>query len=208
MWLAPDPIVARIGGEGVTLSPSLRAATRIAHKHRDFTIVLRGVLEGHISIIADLITEGSGQPANADRLFAEIAKSGVRNVLAGVQDALTEFVLALIGYDPDAPAKPADSSGSSIPFTEYHNQLFGIATGWLGWSPAQAWAATPAEIEAAYKGRYGMFKAVYGGGDDAGTTDQSNRYTPEMLEQIDKQGFDPAFDRNGLRSLKHKNKVK
>lgn len=31
--------------------------------------------------------------------------------------------------------------------------MFGIATGWLGWSPDQAWCATVPEIDAAVEGR-------------------------------------------------------
>lgn len=205
MRLAPDPITIRIGGEGVTLSPSLRAATRIITAQTDITTVLRGVLDGNLTIIAKLITEGSGDPANADRLFAEAAKTGVRTVLSNVHDALIEFVLALAGHDPDTPVEPAETTGPVLSPAEYHAQLFGIATGWLGWTPKEAWNATPAEIIAARAGRTDLIadvlKAVFGSGEEKSN---ATPYTSKQLKQIEEEGRDPAFDRAGLRGLKNK----
>lgn len=201
MRLAPDPIIIRIGGEGVALSPSLRVAMRTIAKHHEFPTVLRGVLDGNITVIADLIAEGSGDHAHADRLFAEIAKSGLRTVLSAITDTMTEFVLALAGYDADAPAQPSTSSGPSLTITDYHAKLFEIATGWLGWAPADAWAASPSEIEAAYNGRADMLKAIYGEADKKPKTDP---LTPERRAEIEAAGLDPEFDREGLQRLKAK----
>lgn len=48
---------------------------------------------------------------------------------------------------------------------EYHAWLFKTATGWLGWSPAEALASPMPMIEAAYEGRVDMLKAIFGGSD-------------------------------------------
>lgn len=202
MRLAPDPFVIRIGGESVTLSLSLRAATRIAAKHGDFPTVLRGVLDGNLSMIGDLITEGTGNHNAAVRLFDLIAKVGVRTVLNDVAVKLTDYVLALAGYDPDAPARTEQPASQPLTIAEYHARLFEFATGWLGWSPEQAWSATTAEIEAAFKGHTDKLKAIHGTGGN------SPAMTAEQRAEIEAKGMDPEFDRAGLHALKSKNRVK
>lgn len=203
MRLAPDPISIKIGGEGFTLSPSLRAAMRIARKHGDYQTALKAVLDGNLTGITDLIREGGAGDVD---LIAAIKVNGLGRILDALIGPLSEFILALAGYDPDAPASTTPT-GPVIPFAEYHAQLFKIATGWLGWSPAQAWAATPAEIEAAFNGRADMLKAIFGGADAEQPTEPPT-YTPERIAQIEEQGFDPAFDRAGLKALKHKGRAR
>jgi len=41
---------------------------------------------------------------------------------------------------------------------EYIAHLFGIATGWLGWPPSEAWSATVPEIDAALEQRIKWLK--------------------------------------------------
>jgi len=46
---------------------------------------------------------------------------------------------------------------------EHLTTLFGVATGAIGWTPAEAWQATPAEIIAAYKARIDLLSAIFCG---------------------------------------------
>ncbi|WP_454917283.1 hypothetical protein [Xanthobacter sediminis] len=46
---------------------------------------------------------------------------------------------------------------------EYHAWLFKTATGWLGWTPAEALAAPMPMIEAAFDGRVDLLRAIFGG---------------------------------------------
>jgi hypothetical protein len=203
MRLAPDPILVRIGGEGVTLSPSLRAAMRIARKHKDFQTVLAAIMDGNLTVMADLLEAGGADAALAD-LVAEIGAKGLGITLWELQSPLAEFVLALAGLDPDAPAKQPATSGQPIGLADYHTKLFEVATGWLGWPPAQAWAATPAEIEAAFKGRTDMLRAIFGGADKKPS---SETLTTEQRAQIEAKGMDPEFNRAGLHALKSQSKA-
>jgi len=62
---------------------------------------------------------------------------------------------------------------------EFFAWLFGIATGWLGWSEREALHANMSSILIAYHGRIGMLKAIFGGGEDKAPT--MSRSTPENL---------------------------
>lgn len=165
MQLATDTITIKAGRLAIELRPSLRAATRLARRHGSFAPLLRGILDGHMGIIADLIREG-GQ-AGDDRLLEAIEANGLRSILGQISEPLLQFVLALAGYDESKVEEPTVPSSQSAPisFDDYHSQLYRIATGWLGWTPETAWNATPAEIVAAHQGRVEMLKAIYGNGD-------------------------------------------
>lgn len=81
------------------------------------------------------------------------------------------------------------------------------STGALGWTPEQAWNATPAEIIAAHNGqtahliRTGVLVQQMHGQTAA-------TYTADQLAKIEAQGYDPAFDRAGLHGLKNKGSAK
>ena len=75
-------------------------------------------------------------------------------------------IARLAGPAPKEDAKAqAKASGPSLTFDQFHTELFSIATGWLAWSPSDAWAATPAEILAARDGRIAMLKMIFGSSD-------------------------------------------
>src|SRR5690606_40333271 len=74
-------------------------------------------------------------------------------------NAMAEFVLAIAGIDPNDPT-PAKPSGKPADPEQVFAQLFSIATGWLGWTPEEAWNATPAEIIAAKGGRTEMIVEI------------------------------------------------
>ena len=76
------------------------------------------------------------------------------------------FVLNCAGIDPDLQVT-ANSDPSTVTFAEHLTNLYGIATGWLGWTPQVALDSTPAEITEAYKGRLEMLRAIFGASDDA-----------------------------------------
>ncbi|MEA2897358.1 MAG: hypothetical protein QOJ84_2973 [Bradyrhizobium sp.] len=71
--------------------------------------------------------------------------------------------MALAGADGNSASEPKPDA-ERIPFAEYHTRLFRLATGWLGWTPADAWEATAAEITEAYKGRRELLSAMFGSG--------------------------------------------
>lgn len=165
MQLATDTITIEARGHTIALRPSLRAATRLARRHGSFAPLLRGILDGHVGIITDLIREGGS--VGDDRLLDTLETDGLAVMLDLLTNPLMQFVLALAGYDDSNVEEPTDQAAEPIAFDDYHKRLFGIATGWLGWTPEVAWNATPAEIVAAHQGRVEMLKAIYGSGDQA-----------------------------------------
>ena len=114
----------------------------------------------------------------------------------------TELARLITGFIPqtDAGAKPPQ--GTPVPWREAYRDLYRFATGWLHWSPHQAWNATPAEITEALTAHMEMLKAIHGSAEDE--PDTAGAYSPEQLRQIDEQGFDPELDRAGLQALKAK----
>lgn len=189
MRLAADPITIEIAGEAYELHPSLRAATRLARRHGDFASIYKAILADHVSVVVDVIAEGSNSKQVAGDFLIECEIHGLRARLAALKLPLLRFTLALAGHDEDEPDDPA-AAGKPIPFADFHTQLFRIGTGWLGWSPADTWDATPAEILAAHQGRSEMIgtmlKAL------VGTSDAP------------KPSYDPdaTFDRAGFERLR------
>lgn len=179
-----------VGGEDITLRPTLRAATLVLARYGDLTTAFRSLTELNVTVMADLLRTGSGQRlphihfALCDRL----------NDLGPVVDALSAFLAALSGAgaaNDNADAKPKPTAkkrkkAKPLTLAEYHAKLFSLATGAIGWAPADAWEATPAEIEAAYAGRCTLIgdilKAALGSGDG------KREYDPLDTER-DEDGF-------------------
>lgn len=202
--LGADGIFVELAGEAHELRPSLRASTRLVRLHQ-----LHGLLAAaqdfKITVIMDVLRESSIKPS---LLLEEIAATGlgaVRNRLTG---PLAEFVLAVAGIDPNDTTPSTPAPGKQASPEETFTKLFGIATGWLGWTPEEAWNATPAEIIAARSGRTDLItdilKAMFGSEQAENSSSVIETYSAEALKQIEEQGRDPAFDPNAYAAFKAK----
>jgi hypothetical protein len=171
MRLADDEIIIRIGPERLTLRPSLRAALRLNRQHDGFTNLAKAIADGNLTIIGDVIREAATEPFPGD-LLAYLAQDSMRfaDRLQSLQVQAIDFLIKLAGSDPDDKqpvSKPSTTPAQDQDTLDKHfNRLFGIATGWLGWTPKDAWAATPHEIVHAYQARLDMLKAIFGSHDD------------------------------------------
>jgi hypothetical protein len=87
-----------------------------------------------------------------------------------------------------------------MPWPEVYRELYRTATGWLHWTPTEAWAATPTEINEAFAGHIAMLKAIHGSADDK----PAKQTDPDQAARNVADGLDPEFDRAGLRALKAK----
>ncbi|MCQ0986026.1 phage tail assembly chaperone [Jiella marina] len=161
--LASEQIRITLDGRPVELVPSLRAALRLARRYGTYADLIAKLADGSTAAMADTIAEGSDLPAAYDMVNREIIAGGVMR-LALIIPALIDFVISLAGPSSDEKGN-GKSTGKPITFEAFHEGLFEIATGWLGWTPAEAWAATPGEIIAANKGRVAMLRAIFGGGE-------------------------------------------
>lgn len=200
MQLAADPIVIEIAGEAYELRPTLRAAMRLTRKHGDYLAIYNAILTDHVSAVSDIIREGSGSLLAAADFLNGIELAGVRDTLGQLKPSLLSFVLQLAGIDDDADDQDNEHPGEPMPLGEFYATLFRVGTGWLGWSPADTWDATPAEILAAQRGRGDLIadvlKGIFGAPDEPA---KPAAYTPPSFNA---DGTDSALDRAGLTKLK------
>ena len=163
-----------IGHETIRLRPTLGAAFRLEQKYHGFHNLFNAVASGSVSALSDVIKEGCGQTsALTDYLDSSSEDDPLVISLDLVIRQVCTFLLALSGNDA-ADVVGDHGIKEQITYLEYHTKLYRLATGWLGWSPEIAWAATPVEILEAQKGRVEMLKAVFGGKQEDGeetTTD-------------------------------------
>jgi hypothetical protein len=175
MRLADSEIAISLEKETIHLRASLRAAYRLEQRY-GFQDLCEAIARCDLAAAVDLISVGSTDPKAVDYFFDYLRDS--KSLLSGlmeVREPLLKFVLLLSGAEDRI--NDSEPTGTPIPFAEYHERLFRIATGWLSWSPEQAWNATPAEIIEAQKGRIEMLGAIFGsstGKDDDTTTDISS----------------------------------
>lgn len=184
MRLAEDEITIDLGHEVITLRASLRAAFRLERRHGGFDKIVRGIADGNFSIMADVIREGADPRSSFADFLDCIDALPLRFAIERISEPLIAFVMTLTGVESDnkGEAKP---DAKPISFAEYHTRLFKLATGWLGWTPADAWEATPAEITEAYQGRLDMLSAMFGSRkDDEDTITRPDENTRRELNAI------------------------
>ncbi|MBZ9694547.1 hypothetical protein [Mesorhizobium sp. CO1-1-9] len=133
-------------------------------------------------MVADIILEGTDHETGA-RVVNGLC---VRDLVALVEP-LSDFAFALLGVDRKAEMATSDRAvktpDTSDWITPHLEKLFEIGTGWLGWSPADTWAATPTEIMIAQRGLIARLKAVNGVKDDDQADDAREEITPQKVKR-------------------------
>jgi hypothetical protein len=114
--------------------------------------------------------------------------------MADLVSMLTPAPVSHVRRATASPEKP-------VTWPQVFAALYDRGTGWLGWTPEQAWSATPTEIDRAYRAHLEKLKAIHGGGTDDKELD------PEQVERNIAAGLDPDFDRAGLHALKGRGKA-
>jgi hypothetical protein len=184
MRLAEDEITIDLGHEVITLRASLRAAFRLERRYGGFDKIIRGIADSNLSIMAHVIREGADPRSSFAAFLDCIDELPLQLAIERISEPLVAYVMTLTGVDSDnkGEAKP---DAKPMPFAEYHTRLFRMATGWLGWTPADAWEATPAEITEAYQGRLDMLSAMFGSRkEDDDTIERPDENTRRELNAI------------------------
>lgn len=159
-----DEIVIDLRSRKYRLCPTLRAAARLHAEYGGYAEIIEQITEGSFEVVLSIIREcsdGTYQKVTANK--DAFAGMSMQSALASVSTPLIRLILRMAGIEDGEQPK---QSGKPISFAEYHQQLFQIATGWLGWSPETAWNSTPAEILAARAGRVEMLKAIFGSAEE------------------------------------------
>lgn len=188
------------GGNTVTLRPTLRAAVTLEARY-GFPTMFRALEEGSFTIISDIIQTATDSRDDAAARLSVHPGEPLSSFIGLARIPLAELVSMLMPTrDPDAVS--VRPSGKSVAWGDYYADLYEKATGWLGWTPEQAWNATPTEIDRAYTGHIAKLKAIHGSSEDDKPTEKAP--DPEQAARNAADGLDPDFDRAGLRALKAK----
>lgn len=187
------------GGVTVRLRASLRAAIRLECLHDGFPGLLRKLDEFDTRTIRAVIRIAATDPKDADALFAAMRTQPIRpfhHACVGPVLSLCVSFLAPM-HHADGTAPVPNGKTEARPWAEVFAEMYQIATGWLGWTPAEAWKATPVEIAQAFEGHIGKLKAIHGATDETEAPVNSAQQAANIAE-----GLDPEFDRAGLHALK------
>jgi hypothetical protein len=160
-------IFCNVGNEVIELRPTLRHALSLARREGSFAKLIADIEDG--SLDAALTIIGQNYPIDQNLVLVS---------LNALTEPLLTYVLECAGLNDALEDKVDDSTPNAKPvsFEDHLTSLFKIATGWIGWTPQQAWEATPSEIIGAYQGRTEMLKAIFGGTDEPEPADTSELF--------------------------------
>ena len=182
-------------GKVAYLRPTLRCAIRMEAMHGGFPNLIKKLEEFDTATVAALISN-SAPRQEAEAFLTASKNTPVQPLMLATQAQLFRLIGALLPSDPDTSTDTPQAAQKAVPWSTVYSDLFGLATGWLGWNPEQAWQATPQEITQAFIAHTTKLKAMHGG-DDIEQSDISDEQRQANIEA----GLDPEFDRQGLQSL-------
>ena len=165
MALGEDTVTVRLGPAEVALRPSLRAALALARRHGSPAALASLIAGGSLQAARDTLQHAGGVHPDAFTAFLEAQPVG--DALQAIRAPLLAFCLLLaIPAEADGTEAPTEQHAEPVTWPDAFERLYTIATGWLGYTPADAWHATPTELAIAYRGRLELLRAVFGGGEE------------------------------------------
>lgn len=182
------------GGFAVRLRPTLRAAMRLERLHDGFPGLLAKLGEYDTSTVRAIILTAATDRDVAAAFLGALARLPLSTHRPAITEALGGLCAAFLMTSEDESAAPASTKPAKpVTWAQAYADLYRIGTGWLGWTPADTLASTPAEIGEALEGRLAFFKAQHG------ITDESKA---EPTEPADENTSDPEFDRRAFNALR------
>ncbi len=183
---AYEEVTIANGGSTVTLRPTLRAAVTLEARY-GFPALFRALDECDLTIVSEIILTCAPKRQDAAAFLFGIVGRPLSPFFSTAQAPLYQLI-SMLTPAPILNAKPANNPGKPLPWTDYYAALYEHAAGWLGWTPEQAWSATPTEIDRAHAGHIAKLKAIHGS-----DKDEKQAVTPDP---------DASLDRNALESLR------
>jgi len=194
-------VVVRYGNHAVALRPSLRAAITLERLHGGWEGLILRLSQLDTQTVWAIMRASAVSGPSAEALLHSLANRPLAEIKEAVAEPLGELLgLFLAPLDAEPTDAPQPATAKPKPWSEAYAELFRIGTGWLGWTPAETWAATPLEIAQAFEGHVAKLKAIHG----TGEADTPTGPTEEQRAANIAAGLDPDFDRAGLRALKGK----
>jgi len=177
MRLSDDEVMITLGSQAFTLKASLRAAHSLNLKYKGYHNLAEAISQGTFSAYLDVVTAGCTDPAALNAFLKpfhdpDAFMTPLGNSILSARDELLEFILVLTGarYKADEPSQ----RGEPITFEQFHETLFELGAGFLGWSPEDTWEASPSEIMVAAGGRKKLLALIFGGKPDDDTIERSD----------------------------------
>ena len=199
--IAPAPEVPlHHGPHAVLLRASLRVAVALDALPGGIPEVWDGIARQKLTTLHAVIRAAATDRAEAERLLAHAATHPLAQFALCAQAACLALLVAVL-TPAQGGAEPSET-GPGKPLRDYFADLYRFGTGWLGWPPSEVWNASIAELEAAFLAYVDRVVTMTPGAVPAGKEKGRGGYDAQRLREIEEQGFDPAFDREGLRALK------
>lgn len=195
-------VLLQHGPCSVLLRASLRVAVALDALPGGIPSVWEGIARQRLSSLHAVIRIAATDRQEAERLIAHASAHPLAPFTRRSQAVCLALIAALLPADQGG-AEPSGSEPGK-PLCDYFADLFRFGTGWLGWPPSEVWTASIAELEAAFLAHVDRVVMITPGAVPANKDKGAGVYTKERLQQIEEQGFDPSFDREGLRALKAK----
>lgn len=191
MTLRPayDEIVLEHGSDAVILRPSLRAASTLERSHDGFERLFQRIAEFHVGTVREIIMTAATDRKDAAAFLRSFESKSLLTYMRIAQIPVQRLCMGFFPA-PEDGAKPARGM-PALPLRHVYRTLFRAATGKLGWSPEQAWNATPTDINEAFIGTFGE-------------PEKQAQPDPEQAARNEAAGLDPEYDRAGLQALKAK----
>ena len=170
----------KVGSEEISLVPTLHEAIRLEQSH-GLSALAKQVSDGSFTACCIVLERHYPRPLGLEPYVLEN--------LDAIQTPLLDYLLALAGIDtekPQASEKPSGehSGDETQSILDHLNQLYKLATGWLGWTPQTALESSPAEIILAYQGRLDLLKAIFGSSDQAPQPETAPAFTDANVKKL------------------------
>lgn len=185
------------GGNTVRLRASLRSALRLERLHDGFGPLITKLDQFDTATIRKMIEIATTDYSAAQRFLASISTEPLQTYRHAVTGPLSSLLAAFLPT-PATDTTSAAPKGKTLSWADAFADLYRIGTGWLGWTPAETWQATPTEITEALTGFVAYQNAINGTAADKDDTTQ----TDAQREANIAAGLDPDFDRTGLEALR------
>ncbi|WP_245803095.1 HNH endonuclease [Acuticoccus yangtzensis] len=180
-----------VGGVRLNLIPTLRAAITL-NKRYGMQNLLIDVAKEKVSAMRAVVEACAvdATPETIEALFKLMLRPFPSAALIG---AVMELTYGLVGASLDTPEDDEEGADASKgepfdpekvhDFAKVYRDLFEVATGWLGYTPAEALTCTPGEIIAARNGRMSFLKLIFGS-DKKRASGPATAKTPEAMDAV------------------------
>lgn len=182
-----------VKGVPIELRPSLKAAMRL-HARFGLSELVSGVIRGKLSMIRALVEEcWTNAPDSVDDRIAVLNHTQLLYMnptpSSAMHNAFCAVALGLFGANESSlkDLEKDDKDHEERKPTDHQkclDELFGIATGWFGWTPHEAYRATPAEIIKARDGRVQLLKLMFGSEDKPKAREPYRATTPKDMDAV------------------------